>query len=99
MVKCRQSNHSWRCGQRPQGVGRLHCSDQALLNNQADRFGLYTEMVGLRRFLWHGDIKDSETSSCACLVVATPDVEVMLTKVPHAQLFGDLRALVVDEVH
>ncbi len=33
---------------------------KALLNNQAERLGLYTEMVGLRRFVWHGDTPDDD---------------------------------------
>ncbi|HEY5138483.1 MAG TPA: DEAD/DEAH box helicase, partial [Methylococcales bacterium] len=39
----------------PQGVGLIYIAPiKALLNNQADRFATYTEMVGLSRFLWHG---------------------------------------------
>jgi Lhr-like helicase len=35
----------------PQGVGLIYITPiKALLNNQAERLGLYTEMVGLRRF-------------------------------------------------
>jgi Lhr-like helicase len=91
----------------PQGVGLIYIAPiKALLNNQAERLGLYTEMVGLRRFLWHGDIKDSEKRAfikepTAVLMTTPESLEVMLlsAKVPHAQLFGDLRALVVDEVH
>lgn len=91
----------------PQGVGLIYIAPiKALLNNQAERFGLYTEMVGLRRCLWHGDIKDSEKRAfikepTAVLMTTPESLEVMLlsAKVPHAQLFGDLRALVVDEVH
>ncbi len=38
----------------PDGVGALYVSPlRALLNNQEERFGLYTEMVGLDRFVWH----------------------------------------------
>ena len=45
----------------PEGVGVIYVAPiKALLNNQAERLGNYTEMVGLRRFLWHGDIKDSQ---------------------------------------
>jgi ATP-dependent helicase Lhr and Lhr-like helicase len=42
--------------QEPQGVGLIYIAPiKALLNNQAERLGLYTEMVGLERFLWHGE--------------------------------------------
>jgi len=90
----------------PQGVGLIYITPiKALLNNQAERLGLYTEMVGLRRFLWHGDIKSEKRAFIkqpTTVLMTTPEsLKVMLlsTKVPHAQLFGDLRALVVDEVH
>ena len=43
----------------PTGVGAIYVAPiKALLNNQAERLGLYTEMVGLRRFVWHGDTPD-----------------------------------------
>jgi ATP-dependent helicase Lhr and Lhr-like helicase len=91
----------------PQGVGLIYIAPiKALLNNQAERFATYTEMVGLSRFLWHGDIKDSQKRSFlkepTTILMTTPEsLEVMLlsSKVPHAQVFGDLRALVIDEIH
>lgn len=91
----------------PQGVGLLYIAPiKALLNNQAERLGLYTEMVGLRRFLWHGEVKASQkrgfVQEPASLLMTTPEsLEVMLLspKVPHARLFSDLRAIIIDEVH
>lgn len=91
----------------PQGVGLIYIAPiKALLNNQAERLGLYTEMVGLSRFLWHGDIKDSAKRAFmkapTTLLMTTPEsLEVMLLsqKVAHQTLFGDLRAIVIDEVH
>ena len=91
----------------PEGVGLLYIAPiKALLNNQAERLGLYTEMVGLRRFLWHGDVKASDKKAFikepATLLMTTPEsLEVMLlsSNVPHAKLFGDLRAVVIDEIH
>lgn len=91
----------------PEGVGLLYIAPiKALLNNQAERLGLYTEMVGLRRFLWHGDVKASQKQAFvkepAALLMTTPEsLEVMLlsSRVPHSRLFGDLRAVVIDEVH
>ncbi|HEY9770527.1 MAG TPA: helicase-related protein [Coleofasciculaceae cyanobacterium] len=79
---------------------------KALLNNQAERLKTYTEMVGLRRFVWHGDIKASEKKASlkepAHILMTTPEsLEVMLlsSKVPHAKLFADLRTVIVDEIH
>ena len=91
----------------PAGVGLIYIAPiKALLNNQAERLGLYTEMVGLRRFLWHGDVKASDKRKFikepAAVLMTTPEsLEVMLlsSRVPHAKLFADLRAVVIDEVH
>lgn len=91
----------------PEGVGLIYIAPiKALLNNQAERLGHYAEMVGLRRFLWHGDIKDAQKRAFikepTALLMTTPEsLEVMLlsAKVPHGKIFGDLRALVIDEVH
>ncbi|MEI8259831.1 MAG: DEAD/DEAH box helicase, partial [Deltaproteobacteria bacterium] len=44
----------------PEGVGVIYVAPiKALLNNQEERIGTYTEMVGMRRFLWHGDVGDA----------------------------------------
>jgi ATP-dependent Lhr-like helicase len=79
---------------------------KALLNNQAERLGLYTEMVGLRRFVWHGDTSESDRRRFirepSELLMTTPEsLEVMLVsqRVDAAKLFADLRLLVIDEVH
>jgi len=84
--------------QEPEGVGLIYIAPiKALLNNQAERLRRYTEMVGLRRFLWHGDIKDSDKRAFikepAAVLMTTPEsLEVMLlsAKVPEAKLFKDL---------
>lgn len=91
----------------PVGVGALYIAPiKALLNNQADRLGLYTEMVGLRRFVWHGDTPENgrrqflrEPSE---LLMTTPEsLEVMLVsrRVDEHRLFAGLRVVIIDEVH
>ena len=94
--------------QRPaMGVAAIYVAPiKALLNNQEDRLGLYTEMVGLRRFLWHGDVPQNERRTFLRepteLLMTTPEsLEVMLVspKVPAAEIFRDLRFVVIDEVH
>jgi ATP-dependent Lhr-like helicase len=93
--------------QQPEGVGALYIAPiKALLNNQADRLGLYTEMVGLRRFVWHGDTADHARRQFlqdpAELLMTTPEsLEVMLVsqRVDVTKLFADLRVVVIDEVH
>jgi ATP-dependent Lhr-like helicase len=90
-----------------EGVGALYIAPiKALLNNQADRLGLYTEMVGLRRFVWHGDTTSHERRSFlrepAELLMTTPEsLEVMLVseKIDTRKLFGDLRIVIIDEIH
>lgn len=79
---------------------------RALLNNQEDRLGLYTEMVGLRRFVWHGDTTESQRRKFlwepAEILMTTPEsLEVMQIsqRIDASALFGDLRLIVVDEVH
>lgn len=91
----------------PETVGLIYIAPiKALLNNQAERLGLYTEMVGLRRFLWHGDVpqghKRQFIKDPVDVLMTTPEsLEVMLLspRVPDARLFQDLRAVVIDEVH
>lgn len=90
-----------------EGVGALYLAPiKALLNNQAERLGNYTEMVGLRRFVWHGDTKSGDKQKfvrepCELLMTTPESLEVMLVspRVPAARLFSDLRIVVVDEVH
>jgi len=90
-----------------EGVGALYIAPiKALLNNQADRLGLYTEMVGLRRFVWHGDTTSHKRRGFlrepAELLMTTPEsLEVMLVseKIDTRKLFGDLRIVIIDEIH
>ena len=88
-------------------VGAVYLAPiKALLNNQAERLGLYTEMVGLDRFLWHGDVtapaRKAFVAEPAALLMTTPEsLEVMLASrsVSTERLFADLRVVVVDEIH
>jgi ATP-dependent helicase Lhr and Lhr-like helicase len=91
----------------PTGVGSVYVAPiKALLNNQEVRLGDYTEMVGLGRFVWHGDAAQSQKEAFCreptALLMTTPEsLEVMLmsAKVPTQRLFGSLQSVVVDEVH
>jgi ATP-dependent Lhr-like helicase len=91
----------------PDGVGVIYVAPiKALLNNQAERLGTYTEMVGLRRFVWHGDAADADkrrfVKEPAELLMTTPEsLEVLLVspRNPTQRLFKDLRMVVIDEVH
>lgn len=89
------------------GVGAIYVAPiKALLNNQEERLGTYTEMVGLRRFVWHGDTPDREkrkfVKEPAELLMTTPEsLEVMLIspRVPVGPLFKELHYVVIDEIH
>ncbi len=91
----------------PSGVGALYIAPiKALLNNQSHRLNEYTEMVGLRRFVWHGDTTSAERKKFlkepAELLMTTPEsLEVMLVseRVDVDALFHDLRVVIIDEVH
>ena len=91
----------------PDGVGVLYVAPiKALLNNQSGRLAAYTEMVGLRRFVWHGDVgqpaRRAFLNDPAELLMTTPEsLEVMLisSRVPVARLFADLRLVIIDEIH
>jgi ATP-dependent Lhr-like helicase len=91
----------------PKGVGALYIAPiKALLNNQDERLERYTEMVGLRRFVWHGDTPDYARrqflDAPAHLLMTTPEsLEVMLVseRVDERELFAGLRAVIIDEVH
>ncbi|HKO48985.1 MAG TPA: DEAD/DEAH box helicase [Polyangiaceae bacterium] len=48
----------------PSSVGAIYGAPiKALLNNQEVRLGDYTQMVGLDRFVWHGDAGQSQKQS------------------------------------
>jgi ATP-dependent Lhr-like helicase len=89
------------------GVGALYVAPiKALLNNQAERLGRYTDMVGLSRFVWHGDVGDSQRrrflkEPCDLLMTTPESLEVMLVspRVDAVGLFGELRVVIVDEIH
>ncbi|RJP85372.1 MAG: DEAD/DEAH box helicase [Desulfobacteraceae bacterium] len=91
----------------PENVGLIYIAPiKALLNNQSGRIGEYAEMVGLKCFMWHGDVKQSQKNKFlkapTDLLLTTPEsLEVMLLspRVPHLNLFKDFRVVIVDEVH
>jgi len=91
----------------PPGLGVIYIAPiKALLNNQAERLAVYTRMVGLDRFVWHGDVPNSARrrflAEPRTVLMTTPEsLEVLLmsARVDEQTLFADLRAIVVDEIH
>jgi ATP-dependent helicase Lhr and Lhr-like helicase len=90
-----------------QGTSVLYlCPLKALLNNLLPRLERYTEWLGRRAAVWHGDV--GNTGRRAILrdrpdvLLTTPEsLEAMLVSanVDHASFFAGLQAIVVDEVH
>ncbi|MFG3410180.1 DEAD/DEAH box helicase [Streptomyces sp. NPDC048142] len=82
------------------------CPLKALLNNLVTRIDGYAQWLGRRAALWHGDTKESQRQRIRAdrpdILLTTPEsLEAMLigVKTDHAHLLGDVRAVVVDEVH
>ncbi|MFI8182471.1 DEAD/DEAH box helicase [Actinacidiphila glaucinigra] len=82
------------------------CPLKALLNNLVTRVDSYAQWLGRRAALWHGDTKESQRQRIRTdppdFLLTTPEsLEAMLigVKTDHAHLLGNVRAVVVDEVH
>ena len=82
------------------------CPLKALLNNLEPRLHTLTGFVGRRAGLWHGDIGQAVRRSVRTdppdVLLTTPEsLEGMLISrvVDHAALLGNVRAVVVDEIH
>ncbi len=97
----RMVTEEWR------GLSVLYvCPLRALLNNLVPRIERYAAFVGRRAALWHGDVSGPQRRRIQAeppdFLLTTPEsLEVMLTsrKVDRAFLLGNVRAVVVDELH
>lgn len=93
--------------ERWQGLSVLYVAPlRALLNDLTPRLQSYGEWIGRRVEVWHGDVGDGDRRRILAdppdILLTTPEsLEAMLVsrRVSHHQLFRDLRAIVVDEVH
>ncbi|GAA1754664.1 DEAD/DEAH box helicase [Streptomonospora arabica] len=89
------------------GVSLVYvCPIKALLNNLLPRLQAYAGWMGRSVGLWHGDVTASARQRLLRerpdVLLTTPEsLEAMLvsTKVDHYEMFGRVRAVVVDEVH
>jgi ATP-dependent Lhr-like helicase len=82
------------------------CPIKALLNNLDSRLQRYCTLLGRRSELWHGDVKQSgrkriQREPPDCLLTTPESLEVMLVSqnVDARSLLGDLRVVIVDEIH
>ena len=90
-----------------EGLSVLYiCPIKALLNNLDVRLQKYFSLVGRRAALWHGDVKRGARKSILReppdLLLTTPEsLEVMLISpnVDENSMFGNLRMVIVDEIH
>ena len=82
------------------------CPIKALLNNLEHRLTRYADLVGRRVQVWHGDISQSRKRralrDAPDILLTTPEsIEAMLisVRVDRPAWFGNLRAVIVDELH
>ncbi|MFE6920750.1 DEAD/DEAH box helicase [Nocardia sp. NPDC057663] len=100
-VLSRMASESW------QGVSVLYvCPLRALLNNLGPRVEQYGSWLGRTAAIWHGDTGQPERQKIMRarpdILLTTPEsLESMLvsTKTEPRAFFGDLRVVIVDEVH
>jgi ATP-dependent helicase Lhr and Lhr-like helicase len=97
----RMAAEGWR------GLSALYvCPLRALLNNIEPRLQQYASFVGRRAALWHGDVGDAArrhiVNDPPDLLLTTPESleAIMISpRVNVTTLLGDVRAVVVDELH
>jgi len=82
------------------------CPLKALLNNLHERLDYYARLVGRTCAVWHGDVPESQRKRIRReppdILLTTPEsVEAMLVsrKTDNSTVFGQLQAVVIDEVH
>lgn len=82
------------------------CPIKALLNNLDVRLQRYCTLLGRTSELWHGDVKQSARKRIQrdppdCLLTTPESLEVMLVSqnVDARSLLGNLRVVIVDEIH
>jgi ATP-dependent helicase Lhr and Lhr-like helicase len=82
------------------------CPIKALLNNLQPRLTHYAGLVGRTVEVWHGDVSQSRKKKALKeapdILLTTPEsIEAMLisVRVDRPTWFGNLRAVVVDELH
>ena len=100
-VLSRMLSEDWR------GLSVIYvCPIKALLNNLETRLARYGELLGRRACLWHGDTSQGARQRIAKqppdILLTTPEsLEVMLVsgRIDEESLFGDLRVVIVDEIH
>lgn len=91
----------------PQSFGVLYIAPlKSLINDQFGRIAHLTDMTGIPVYHWHGDVSGSHKSRAlknpsGILQITPESLEAMLIRRPGdvPRLFGDLRYVIIDEIH
>jgi ATP-dependent Lhr-like helicase len=82
------------------------CPLKALINNLQVRLERYCGWAGRTCAVWHGDVLSAQRSRMLtdlpdCLLTTPESLEAMLisTRVEHRNVFANVRAVVIDELH
>lgn len=90
-----------------QGLGILYiCPIKALLNNLAERLEHYAGLIGRTVTVWHGDTSEGGRKRTRLappdVLLTTPEsleAQLVSSKTDNLGFFGQVRAIVIDEVH
>ena len=95
------------CENPPMSVGALYiCPLKSLINDQFGRMEELLDLSGIRVTRWHGDVAQSHKKKLlekpsGILQITPESLEAMLINRSNdiLRLFGDLRYIVIDEIH
>ena len=91
----------------PKSVGTLYIAPlKSLINDQFERLDTLLDMSGIPVFHWHGDVAQSHKTKLlhnpqGILQITPESLESLLMNRSNdlVRLFGDLRFIVIDEIH
>lgn len=91
----------------PSSFGVLYVAPlKSLINDQFERISELVDMAGIPVYHWHGDVAASHKSKAlktpsGVLQITPESLEAMLIRRPGdiPRLFGDLRYVIIDEIH
>ena len=91
----------------PKSVGTLYIAPlKSLINDQFERLDALLDMSGIPVFHWHGDVAQSHKTKLlhnpqGILQITPESLESLLMNRSNdlVRLFGDLRFIVIDEIH
>ena len=98
---------SLMCEDMPTSVGALYIAPlKSLINDQFSRLDELLDLTGIPVFHWHGDVAQSHKAKLlkepqGILQITPESLESMLMNRSNdlVRLFGDLRFIVIDEIH